>query len=140
MDMETSPASTSSNTTMPSMNTTMPDMNHTAMMRRVMAINMTVNMTDEMGKEIFIQDMKIYKDLGADIEIRRMYQNHLCLLTLLKLDIFFFVGYAIQLITLMPGGGSNSIIEFTIAIPISVLMLVFGFRGVSIIGVGMSLF
>ncbi|RUS34322.1 hypothetical protein BC938DRAFT_481196 [Jimgerdemannia flammicorona] len=58
-----------------------------------------------------------------------MYQNHLCLLTLLKLDIFFFVGYAIQLITLMPGGGSNSIIEFTIAIPISVLMLVFGFRG-----------
>lgn len=62
-----------------------------------------------------------------------MYQTHLYLLTLLKLDIFFFIGFSVQLITLVPSIGMNSAIESGIAIPLSMLMLIAGFWGVSLV-------
>jgi Ca2+/Na+ antiporter len=44
---------------------------------------------------------QVYKRLGANIQHRRMYVVHQILLTLLKLNVFFFIALAAQLLTLV---------------------------------------
>ncbi|KAK9768697.1 hypothetical protein K7432_000453 [Basidiobolus ranarum] len=67
---------------------------------------------------------KIFKRLGANLEIRRMYKAYQILLTLLKLDMFFFIGYSVQLATLVYNSRDvETWIQITVAIPASVVLL-----------------
>jgi hypothetical protein len=43
----------------------------------------------------------VYKKIGADIQKKRMYRNYHILLMLLKLDVFFFLGFALQFLLLV---------------------------------------
>ncbi|ORY02983.1 hypothetical protein K493DRAFT_311872 [Basidiobolus meristosporus CBS 931.73] len=73
---------------------------------------------------------KIFKRLGANLEIRRMYKAYQILLTLLKLDVFFFIGYSVQLATLVYNSDDvETWIQLTVAIPGSVVLLALAFYG-----------
>ncbi|KAJ1973526.1 hypothetical protein H4R35_004075 [Dimargaris xerosporica] len=79
--------------------------------------------------EIFLDfGWMIYKKLGADLSLRQMYKRHQILLTLLKLDIFFFVGYSVQLATLvLKVTDAETWIQIAVVIPGSVLVLFMSF-------------
>ncbi|RKP24454.1 hypothetical protein SYNPS1DRAFT_29784 [Syncephalis pseudoplumigaleata] len=66
---------------------------------------------------------KIYKKIGADLQKRRMYRDyHICLM-LVKLDLFFFMGFCIQLLALT-FDTYNAEYGFTIAaLPVSLLTI-----------------
>ncbi|KAG5458726.1 MAG: hypothetical protein BJ554DRAFT_998 [Olpidium bornovanus] len=46
----------------------------------------------------------IYKTIGADLRMRDIYKNYLALVLLLKLDVFFFVGFSFQFVVLVRFG------------------------------------
>ncbi|KAI8868871.1 hypothetical protein GQ42DRAFT_114059, partial [Ramicandelaber brevisporus] len=67
---------------------------------------------------------KIYRKLGANVELRKMYRNYQVLLTLLKLDIFFFIGYSVQLIILvLRDQDKEAYVQIGVVIPFSVVLL-----------------
>ncbi|KAI9598279.1 hypothetical protein BDF19DRAFT_431901 [Syncephalis fuscata] len=67
---------------------------------------------------------KIYKKLGADLQISRMYRLHQITLTYLKFDAFFFIAFSVQIVILsLKGADSERYIQVTVAIPLSVLMI-----------------
>ncbi|KAJ2062279.1 hypothetical protein GGI17_002517 [Coemansia sp. S146] len=71
---------------------------------------------------------KTYKKLGANLALRRAYKWHQILLTLLKLDIFFFISYSVQLATLvLRVSDPETWVQIGVVIPGSVLFLVLSF-------------
>ncbi|KAJ2452884.1 hypothetical protein EV183_002621 [Coemansia sp. RSA 2336] len=72
---------------------------------------------------------EIYKRVGADMKIRRMYINYRLLVLLLKMDFFVFVGFAVSYIILIL---KSSDPEFAITIalvPLTLLVLSLAFWG-----------
>jgi len=68
---------------------------------------------------------KLYKRLGADRRIKRMYAHYQIFVCLIKFDVFFFIGFSVQLIWLV----LNKNWEFYVtcaALPFSFLLLVDG--------------
>ncbi|KAJ1774838.1 hypothetical protein LPJ77_004325 [Coemansia sp. RSA 2523] len=71
---------------------------------------------------------KTYKKLGANLALRRAYKWHQILLTLLKLDIFFFIAYSVQLATLvLRVSDPETWVQIGVVIPGSVVFLVLSF-------------
>ncbi|KAJ1648495.1 hypothetical protein J3B02_000160 [Coemansia erecta] len=71
---------------------------------------------------------KTYKKLGANLALRRAYKWHQILLTLLKLDIFFFISYSVQLATLvLRVSDPETWVQIGVVIPGSVVFLVLSF-------------
>ncbi|KAI7824911.1 hypothetical protein BX661DRAFT_172113 [Kickxella alabastrina] len=71
---------------------------------------------------------KTYKKLGANLALRRAYKWHQILLTLLKLDIFFFISYSVQLATLvLRVSDPETWIQIGVVIPGSIVFLVLSF-------------
>ncbi|ORX74816.1 hypothetical protein DL89DRAFT_264607 [Linderina pennispora] len=76
---------------------------------------------------------KTYKKLGANLRLRRAYKWHQILLTLLKLDIFFFISYSVQLATLVLNiRDPETWVQIGLVIPGSVLFLVMSFWALKI--------
>ncbi|KAJ1938632.1 hypothetical protein GGF37_004732 [Kickxella alabastrina] len=70
---------------------------------------------------------EIYKRVGADMKIRRMYINYRLFVLLLKIDFFVFVGFAVSYIILIL---KSSDPEFAITIalvPVTLLVLLLAF-------------
>ncbi|KAJ1971090.1 hypothetical protein H4R34_005853, partial [Dimargaris verticillata] len=71
-----------------------------------------------------------YKRLGADIHIRNMNLHHLTLVTLLQLNLFFFICYCAQLLTLMLKEVSAvNIVRMALPLPIGLFILFCGYWG-----------
>ncbi|KAJ2724287.1 hypothetical protein GGI07_002060 [Coemansia sp. Benny D115] len=71
---------------------------------------------------------KTYKKLGANLALRRAYKWHQILQTLLKLDIFFFISYSVQLATLvLRVSDPETWVQIGVVIPGSVVFLVLSF-------------
>ncbi|KAJ2402829.1 hypothetical protein GGI23_000423 [Coemansia sp. RSA 2559] len=69
-----------------------------------------------------------YKKLGANLALRRAYKWHQILLTLLKLDIFFFISYSVQLATLvLRVSDPETWVQIGVVIPGSIVFLVLSF-------------
>ncbi|ORZ24505.1 hypothetical protein BCR42DRAFT_403086 [Absidia repens] len=66
---------------------------------------------------------KIYRAIGADPEIRNMYRWYQILLSLLKLDIFFFLAYSIQYLVLVLQMNDYEFALTIVALPVTCLFL-----------------
>lgn len=69
----------------------------------------------------------VFQKLGADVSLRRMMKEYRMLFTLLKLDAFFFFGYALQIAVLTDDRWQKGLIEVAFAIPLSAVIILLGF-------------
>ncbi|KAF9544813.1 hypothetical protein EC957_011634 [Mortierella hygrophila] len=69
----------------------------------------------------------VFQKLGADVSLRKMMKEYRLLFTLLKLDAFFFLGYAIQVAALTDMHWQKGLAEIAFAIPLSSIILLLGF-------------
>ncbi|KAI8099479.1 uncharacterized protein BX664DRAFT_377361 [Halteromyces radiatus] len=67
---------------------------------------------------------KIYRAIGADPEIRNMYRWYQILLSLLKLDMFFFLAYSIQYLVLVLQMTDYEFALTIVALPVTCLFLI----------------
>ncbi|GAA5851369.1 hypothetical protein JCM9279_001120 [Rhodotorula babjevae] len=66
----------------------------------------------------------VFKRIGADLAIRRMYLLYQIFACLLKFDAFFLIGFSIQFLILVSGTPTAEFVLTIIALPISLLALV----------------
>lgn len=69
----------------------------------------------------------VFQKLGADVSLRKMMKEYRLLFTLLKLDAFFFFGYAIQVAALTDQHWQKGLEEIAFAIPLSGIIILLGF-------------
>ncbi|KAG0099553.1 hypothetical protein BGZ93_007068 [Podila epicladia] len=69
----------------------------------------------------------VFQKLGADVSLRKMMKEYRLLFTLLKLDAFFFFGYAIQIAALTDKHWLKGLTEIAFAIPLSMIIMGLGF-------------
>ncbi|KAF9397874.1 hypothetical protein BGZ94_006159, partial [Podila epigama] len=69
----------------------------------------------------------VFQKLGADVTLRKMMKEYRLLFTLLKLDAFFFFGYAIQIAALTDKHWQKGLTEIAFAIPLSMIIMGLGF-------------
>ncbi|KAG9064621.1 hypothetical protein KI688_002879 [Linnemannia hyalina] len=69
----------------------------------------------------------VFQKLGADVSLRKMMKEYRLLFTLLKLDAFFFLGYAIQVAALTDMHWQKGLAEIAFAIPLSCIIILLGF-------------
>ncbi|KAJ1964276.1 hypothetical protein IWQ62_002978, partial [Dispira parvispora] len=73
---------------------------------------------------------QFYEQLGADKQLRLMNFEYLALNTLLKMDTFFFLSYAVQLVSLvLRARSAGTIVRAVVCIPVSILIIALGFFG-----------
>jgi len=73
---------------------------------------------------------KVYKKIGADLQKKNMYRSFHIFLLLLKLDFFFFLGFAIQLMMLVLTSTDVETYLTIVAIPIIFFVLIGAVFGV----------
>ncbi|KAF9129703.1 hypothetical protein BGW39_003893 [Mortierella sp. 14UC] len=67
----------------------------------------------------------VFRKLGADVSLRKMMKEYRLLFTLLKLDAFFFFGYAIQVVALTDKHWQKGLEEIAFAIPLTAVLTLF---------------
>ncbi|KAH9458355.1 hypothetical protein MJO28_005426 [Puccinia striiformis f. sp. tritici] len=73
---------------------------------------------------------QIYKQIGADRKIKRVYLWYQIFMCLLKFDYFFFMAFTVQLVLLVPSVSPLERVLTVIALPATLLLLVVGYYGV----------
>lgn len=73
---------------------------------------------------------QIYKQIGADRKIKRVYLWYQIFMCLLKFDYFFFIAFSVQLVLLVPSVSPLERVLTVIALPITLLLLVLGYYAV----------
>ncbi|BGP46099.1 hypothetical protein JCM10450v2_001939 [Rhodotorula kratochvilovae] len=66
----------------------------------------------------------VFKRIGADIAIRRMYLRYQVFVCLLKFDAFFLVGFSVQFLILVSGTPTAEFVLTIIALPVTLIALV----------------
>ncbi|KAJ1999991.1 hypothetical protein GGI04_004334 [Coemansia thaxteri] len=72
---------------------------------------------------------EIYKRVGADLKIRRMYVNYRMLVFLLKMDFFVFLGFAVSYIILILKSSDPEFAITVAFVPVTLFVLVLAFWG-----------
>jgi hypothetical protein len=70
---------------------------------------------------------KVYKFLGADRQIKRMFAIYQIFQCLVKFDLFFWIGFCVQFIWLVLGNNDWEYYLTLIALPLSVVLVVEGY-------------
>lgn len=69
---------------------------------------------------------KVYKRLGADRQVKRMYAHYQIFVCVMKFDVFFFVGFSVQLVVLVLDKNDWEYYVTCAALPFSLVLLVDG--------------
>lgn len=69
---------------------------------------------------------KVYKTLGADRRIKQMFANYQIFICLVKFDVFFFIGFGVQLIFLVLKREDWEHYVTIVAMPLSFILLLVG--------------
>ena len=69
---------------------------------------------------------KVYKRLGADRRVKKMYAKYQIFIGIMKFDLFFFVGFCVQLIALVLNQKDWEYYLTCAALPFSLLVLIDG--------------
>ncbi|KAG1054062.1 hypothetical protein G6F46_000507 [Rhizopus delemar] len=78
-----------------------------------------------LGTRLYLEyGWRIYKKIGADPDIRNMYRWYQIFLTIIKLDIFFFLGFSIQFLVLVLQKGDAEYPLTIVALPATCLALI----------------
>ncbi|KAI9259386.1 hypothetical protein BY458DRAFT_517232 [Sporodiniella umbellata] len=78
-----------------------------------------------LGARLYLEfGWRIYKKIGADPDIRRMYRWYQIFLTIMKLDLFFFLGFSIQFLVLVLQKGDAEYPLTIIALPATCVALI----------------
>lgn len=69
---------------------------------------------------------KVYKTLGADRRVKRMFAHYQIFICLVKFDVFFFIGFSVQVILLVLQSHNWEWYVTCAALPLSFLLLLEG--------------
>ncbi|KAI8323401.1 hypothetical protein GQ54DRAFT_272804, partial [Martensiomyces pterosporus] len=72
---------------------------------------------------------EMYKRVGADMKIRRMYVGYQLLVLLLKMDFFVFLGFAVSYIILILKSTDPEFAITVVLVPVTLMVLVLAFWG-----------